>query len=146
MSEFSFISPDLLAPGNRRRQTGISVTSCHRRDSTAAGSPPHRRPTDLCGGEGARGGLAILDIWSVLIVRVFLCSPPCSYLWVADLYFSALIIFVSFLCLSLSVSLSLSFFLLLSPLVIEVSFFNALSCRVLVMQILTCSFGLLAIN
>lgn len=66
----------------------------------------------------------------VVIIQVFLCLLPFSYL--ADLHLSALVIISSLFLLSL--------------LLIEISFLSVWSCRPLVMQILTCSFALLAIN
>lgn len=40
--KFPFISCDLLTPGSHRRQTGISVTSCHCCKATIGGSLPYR--------------------------------------------------------------------------------------------------------
>lgn len=64
------------------------------------------------------------------------------------IYFSHYPHFHAFsLSVCLFISLILSFFsVLLTHRVLSFFFFGALSCRVLVMQILTCSFGLLAIN
>lgn len=109
---------NLLTPGRHRHQTGISITFCHCCNATFGGLLPYNQQIHT---------EDVADLF--LSFLIILISTLSRFQYVSS--------FLLFCLSSLSSSLRvLSFFF----------FFGALSCRVLVMQILTCSFGLLAIN
>lgn len=105
LSEFSFVLCDLLIPA----ATDVRQASASQRHISSLLQRHHWCFTgdlQICAEERE---LLVVQIFlkSVLIVQVLLCLPPCSYLWVADLYFSALIILSSSSFLSyFSVSLT----------------------------------------
>ncbi len=109
LSEFSFISCDLLTPGSHRRQTGISITSCPRCNAAI--------------------GCLTDDVWicanerKLMIVELFLtfglfwksgCYSACLHTQTSKLLICiCLLKLSSSLFLSLNASLSLFLFYLL---------------------------------